>query len=79
VGSERWTPRDLRRTCETHMRTFIRDGEGISRVLNHDVSAIRKHYDKGDYFDRKREVLIKWSQWLKTLVEEKEAKVVNLY
>ncbi len=74
-----WTPRDIRRTCETQMRTFIRDSEGISRVLNHDVSAIRKHYDKGDYFARKREVLTAWSNWLKALVEQKENKVVNLF
>lgn len=58
------------------MRTFIRDSEGVSRVLNHDVSAIRKHYDKGDYFDRKREVLERWSQWLTNLMEAREGKVI---
>lgn len=73
-----WTARDIRRTCETQMRTFIRDGEGISRVLNHDVSAIRKHYDRNDYFDRKKEVLEKWSNWISALLEEAEEKVVNL-
>ena len=60
-----WTPRDIRRTCETQMRTFIHDGEGISRVLNHDMGVIRRHYDKGDYFSRKRDVLLKWSQWIR--------------
>lgn len=73
-----WTARDIRRTCETQMRTFIRDSEGISRVLNHDVSQIRKHYDRGDYFDRKREVLIHWTQWLKEVIDKSEKKVVNL-
>ena len=71
-----WTARDIRRTCETQMRTFIRDGEGISRVLNHDVSAIRKHYDRNDYFDRKKEVLEKWSDWIRGLLMEE--KVVNI-
>lgn len=73
-----WTPRDIRRTCETQMRTFIRDGEGISRVLNHDVSVIRKHYDRNDYFERKKEVLERWSSWLDKLFTEGSQKVVNL-
>jgi len=74
-----WTPRDIRRTCETQMRTFIRDSEGISRVLNHDVSAIRRHYDRGDYFDRKRDVLIKWGRWVEDVVVHKDKqRVVNL-
>jgi hypothetical protein len=60
------------------MRTFIRDGEGISRVHNHDVSAIRKHYDRNDYFDRKKEVLEKWSNWITSLLDEDDEKVVNL-
>lgn len=73
-----WTARDIRRTCETQMRTFIRDSEGISRVLNHDVSQIRKHYDRGDYFERKKDVLIQWTQWLKEVVGESDQKVVSL-
>lgn len=73
-----WTARDIRRTCETQMRTFVRDGEGISRVLNHDVSAIRKHYDRNDYFERKKEVLEKWSNWITSLLEDDDEKVVNL-
>ncbi len=78
MGVAHWTPRDIRRTCETQMRTFIRDSEGISRVLNHDMTTIRKHYDKGDYFDRKREVLILWSKWLMETVTSEQNKVVNL-
>jgi len=73
-----WTARDIRRTCETQMRTFIRDGEGISRVLNHDVSAIRKHYDRNDYFDRKKEVLLKWTAWLEKTIRDDENKVIDL-
>jgi integrase len=73
-----WTARDIRRTCETQMRTFLRDGEGVSRVLNHDVSAIRKHYDRNDYFDRKKEVLDKWTQWIANLLKEENEKVVKL-
>ncbi len=73
-----WTARDVRRTCETQMRTFIRDGEGISRVLNHDVSAIRKHYDRNDYFDRKKEVLLKWTAWLETTISAEESNVIDL-
>ncbi len=73
-----WTARDIRRTCETQMRTFIRDGEGISRVLNHDISAIRKHYDRNDYFERKKEVLEKWTHWIAKLLKEDDEKVVNL-
>ena len=73
-----WTPRDIRRTCETQMRTFIRDGEGVSRVLNHDISAIRKHYDRGDYFERKSEVLTKWTEWLKGVIKHGDSNVVKL-
>ena len=77
MGVPYWTPRDIRRTCETQMRTFIRDSEGISRVLNHDVSAIRRHYDHGDYFRRKKEVLMSWSQWIDELINGRQT-VVNL-
>lgn len=78
MGIPSWTPRDIRRTCETQMRTFIRDGEGISRVLNHDVSQIRKHYDRGDYFERKKEVLLKWTAWLENIVREDGSNVIDL-
>ena len=73
-----WTPRDIRRTCETQMRTFLRDSEGISRVLNHDVSVIRKHYDQNDYFERKKEVLIRWNNWLLEVATTSSNKVVRL-
>lgn len=75
-----WTLRDIRRTCETQMRRVISDGEAVSRVLNHDVSAIRKHYDKNTYFDKKKLALLKWEAWLKSVIaEDPRGKVVNLY
>jgi hypothetical protein len=52
------------------MRRIISDGEAVSRVLNHDVSIIRKHYDKNTYFDKKREMLTAWDNWLKEVVSE---------
>lgn len=73
-----WTLRDIRRTCETQMRRIVSDGEAVARVLNHDVSRIRKHYDKGDYLDRKRGALLRWGNWIEGLVSGQQRKVVNI-
>lgn len=74
-----WTARDIRRSVETHMRRIKGiDGEIVSRILNHDVSTIRKHYDKNTYWPEKKQALSRWSEWVGALVnDEHTKKVVN--
>lgn len=64
-GLKHFTPRDLRRTCKTHMASLGISKETRDRLQNHaftDVSS--KHYDRWDYIPEKLEALQKWEKWL---------------
>jgi integrase len=76
LGVAKWTPHDLRRTVTTQMRAKS-NGLKISHfdvglVLNH-VSVTKKtvtqrHYDVNEYLEEKREILEKWSDFLRRLL-----------
>ena len=65
--------RDIRRTVETMLA-----GLGISRdiraqLLSHGLSGVQnQHYDRHQYMDEKREVLIVWEKHLENLLVGKE-------
>lgn len=63
-----FAPRDLRRTCKTHMGSIQLSKEIRDRIQNHafgDVSS--KHYDRWEYLPEKRAALEKWDNWLLNL------------
>lgn len=63
-----FTPRDLRRTCKTHMGSIQLSKEIRDRIQNHafaDFSS--KHYDRWEYLHEKRDALEKWESWLNKL------------
>ncbi|MDM7861904.1 site-specific integrase [Alteromonas sp. ASW11-36] len=65
-----FVPRDLRRTCKTHMGSLNISKELRDRIQNHaftDVSS--KHYDRWDYLTEKRVALEKWEKWLLGLLQ----------
>jgi integrase len=65
LGMEKWSPRDLRRTCKTWSGHAGLSKEIRDRLQNHaltDVSA--KHYDRYLYLREKREALELWESWL---------------
>lgn len=60
-----FAPRDIRRTCKTHMGSIQLSKEIRDRIQNHafaDVSS--KHYDRWEYLPEKKEALEKWESWL---------------
>jgi len=65
IAMERFTPRDLRRTCRTRL-----SDEGVSRDLlniyfNHGPQGVGEiHYDRSDHLKEKIEVMQKWSSLL---------------
>lgn len=63
-----FAPRDLRRTCKTHMGSIGISKEIRDRIQNHaftDVSS--RHYDRWDYLPEKSDALEQWEEWLLNL------------
>lgn len=63
-----FAPRDIRRTCKTHMGSIQLSKEIRDRIQNHafgDVSS--KHYDRWEYLPEKKEALGRWESWLLNL------------
>lgn len=66
---EKFTPRDLRRTCKTLMGEAGISKELRDRVQNHamsDVSTI--HYDRYDYLKEKRSAMAIWQDYLEWII-----------
>ena len=63
-----FAPRDLRRTCKTHLGRIGISKEIRDRIQNHaftDVSS--RHYDRWDYLPEKSDALEQWEEWLLNL------------
>ena len=66
---EKFTPRDLRRTCKTRMGELGLSKEIRDRLHNHalnDVSA--RHYDRYDYLPQKRQAMDAWGNYLEDII-----------
>lgn len=66
---EKFTPRDIRRTCKTRMGELGLSKEIRDRLHNHalnDVSS--KHYDRYDYLPEKSEAMAAWGNYLKQII-----------
>lgn len=69
TGFEKFTPRDLRRTCKTRMGELGLSKEIRDRLHNHalnDVSS--KHYDRYDYLPEKTKAINAWGEYLEQIL-----------
>lgn len=69
TGFEKFTPRDLRRTCKTRMGELGLSKEIRDRLHNHaltDVSS--KHYDRYDYLPEKTKAITAWGDHLEQII-----------
>ena len=66
---DKFTPRDLRRTCKTRMGELGLSKEIRDRLHNHalnDVSS--KHYDRYDYLLEKTKAIEAWGEYLQSII-----------
>ncbi|MBG22735.1 MAG: integrase [Idiomarinaceae bacterium] len=66
---EKFTPRDIRRTCKTLMtRHNFSTKEVRDRLHNHALDDVsNKHYNRHDYRVEKEDLLIRWNDWISKL------------
>ncbi|CUA87665.1 tyrosine-type recombinase/integrase [Pseudidiomarina woesei] len=66
---EKFTPRDIRRTCKTLMtRHNFSTKEIRDRLHNHALDDVsNKHYNRHDYRVEKESLLIDWNDWISRL------------
>lgn len=71
VGSEEWTPHDLRRTGATIMQKLKVDMNIIDRCQNHVLSGskVRRHYLKFDYAEEKQQAWEKLGEYLSNVIQ----------
>jgi integrase len=76
---EKFTARDIRRTCKTRMGEIGLSKEIRDRIHNHaltDVSS--KHYDRYDYLEEKRIAMKAWNDYLTRIVGGDDTNVVEI-
>lgn len=68
-NTNNWQPRDLRRTVETEMVRELRVSIDVrAHLLSHGLSGVQHvHYDRHDYFEEMRTVLLEWGVFLDSL------------
>ena len=69
IGFEKFTPRDLRRTCKSRMGELGLSKEIRDRLQIHalqDVSS--KHYDRYDYLAEKTAAMKAWGEYLEAVI-----------
>lgn len=66
---EKFSFKDIRRSCETLLASIGVSLELRSQVLSHGRSGVQaKHYDRWTYLDEKRQVLEKWARHLRKII-----------
>lgn len=74
IGTEPFTPHDIRRTGATHMTAMGISRLVVSKILNHtDNNSITAVYDRHSYDNEKRHALEAWSQKLKEIIDDSES------
>ena len=76
MGATDWSLRDIRRTVQTKMSQIGIAPHIVDRVLNHNVSGVRSHYDHYSYYPETSAALVKWADWLESEVYGKPRKVI---
>jgi integrase len=69
-----FTCHDLRRTCAIEMGAMEIDELHIEKVLNHTIRGVHGIYNHHDYFDQKREALLKWADRLQQIIDNRFGK-----
>lgn len=70
IGTEPFTPHDIRRTGATHMTAMGISRLVVSKILNHtDNNSITAVYDRHSYDAEKRHALDAWAQKLKEFID----------
>ena len=76
---EKFTPRDIRRTCKNLMIDAGVSREARNLIQNHGLTGIDfKHYDKRDHLPEKLEGMRKYDNLLEKIITGKMAKVVYI-
>lgn len=75
-----FTIHDFRRTARTHLASLNVPPHVAERCLNHKIKGVEGVYNHHDYFDERREALVRWADVVKSLefaqqTSEKEANV----
>lgn len=73
-GSEPYSWRDLRRTCETMLASLGISKDLRAQIQSHGLSGVQeRHYDKYQYINEKRIALESWNTRLDELIANKKA------
>ena len=76
IGTEKFTPHDLRRTAATRMAESGEMDEVIDAILNHAKQGIIKVYNQYRYDKEKQAALESWARKLQSIVSGKAAGTV---
>lgn len=63
-----FTVHDLRRTCRTLLAEIGIPGHVAERCLNHKLKGVEGIYNKHDYFEERREALVRLSEYLSKIL-----------
>ena len=67
---DRWSPRDLRRTCRTMMADIGEPPYLLNWHFNHGLNGVgEKHYDRSNHFEEKRKLMLRWEKRLMQVLE----------
>lgn len=66
---EHFTVHDMRRTARTHLGALGVDHFIAERALNHKIRDVEGVYDQHDYFDQRKEALLRWAELLAAIRE----------
>jgi integrase len=72
LGTEPFTPHDLRRTAASHMTGAGIPRLVVSKILNHVEPGVTAVYDRHSYDIEKRQALDSWARKLTVIIEGKE-------
>lgn len=68
MGGESFDLRDVRRTCETMQAKMGISKDIRAQLLSHGISGVQSaHYDRHDYLNEKRAVLVAWEAQLEKI------------
>jgi integrase len=79
-GVKDWTVHDIRRSVATHMSEELAiQPHIVELVLGHEFRAgVQKTYNRAPYAKEIRDAYLRWHDYLRTLVEGGERKVIPL-
>lgn len=76
-GIDHFTIHDLRRTMRTQLAELGVAPHIAERCLNHKIRGVAGIYDRHDYFEQRRQALVRWAETL-TSLEKGGAKVLRM-